>query len=140
MAAGPDNRLLIAEYRRWGGSLRDNLARVMATNLSWRIGSEQVYALPWAIGIDADYRVALNVYRCDGMPGDEARLDADWVVLDRNARALTPLRKVALRAPAEDGYAGLVRALDGLVARLAALVSEQLVMLHRQRATAAGTP
>ncbi len=72
--------LKLAEFDRWGGSLGDSIAAVLAENLTLLLGSDRVFASHRARAEKADYGVALRVLRLDCMPGDQVLLKAQWTV------------------------------------------------------------
>ena len=74
------NELKLAEFDRWGGALRDNIAAVLAENLALLLDSDRVYVYPRTRAEKADYEVAMRVLRLDCAPGDKVLLKAQWVV------------------------------------------------------------
>ena len=87
------NELEIAEFDRWAEPLEENVLRVLAENLSLLLGTNRVATFPRAQSDDVNYRVAVNVIRLDGKPGEKAALVARWTVHgDRNASALRVMK------------------------------------------------
>jgi len=74
------NELKLAEFERWGGALRDNIAAVLAENLAQLLDSDRVYAYPPKRAEKADYQVSMRVLRLDCAPGDKVLLKAQWAV------------------------------------------------------------
>lgn len=74
------NVLLLAEYDRWGGSLSDNIAAVLAENLGLLLGSDRVYLYPRMEAEKADYSVAMRVLRLDCTLGSHVLLKAQWTL------------------------------------------------------------
>lgn len=131
---GSGNELKINEYHRWVGSLQNNLSQVLATNLASRLNMDQVVPVPWVTGLDVDYRVAISIYRLDGYPGGEVRLQADWVIVDRNGKAISPVYKADyVQTAAGSDVAGYVRAQEQLVATLSDAIAERLKTLNTSR-------
>jgi hypothetical protein len=75
------NELKLADLDRWAGSIAESMAIVLAENLSQLLGSEQVFVHPRLQSATPDYTVALRVLQLDCVPGDQARLKAQWTVL-----------------------------------------------------------
>lgn len=73
------NRVAVDEFNRWAAPLNDNIARVIAGNLSVLLGTAQVSAVPLA-NFDADYRVTISIQRFESVPGKSALIEAVWVV------------------------------------------------------------
>lgn len=75
------NELNLAEFDRWGGSLSDNIAAVLAENLGVILGSERVYVYPRMRAEIPDYSVVMRVLRLDCTPGDQVLLKVQWTLL-----------------------------------------------------------
>jgi uncharacterized lipoprotein YmbA len=75
------NGLHLSEFDRWGGSLSDNIAAVMAENLGQLLGSDRVFAYPRMRAEKADYLVSMRVLRLDCVLGDQVLLKAQWTLL-----------------------------------------------------------
>lgn len=73
-----DNRLELAEFDLWGGNLRQDLARVLAENLSRLLGSERVVAAPHSLSAPAAFRVEVEVLAFERGPDGRVRLAAKW--------------------------------------------------------------
>jgi uncharacterized lipoprotein YmbA len=74
------NALYLAEFDRWGGSLSDNIAAVLAENLGVILGSDRVYVYPWIRAEKADYSVVMRVLRLDCTLGDQVLLKVQWTL------------------------------------------------------------
>jgi uncharacterized lipoprotein YmbA len=125
--SGP-NTLIRAELDRWGGSLGDEVSRVLVENLGQLLAGGGYLVLPWMETAAPDYRVQLNITRFDGPAEGPVVLNAAWMLFGRERN--TPL--VAGEASISEavhgsGYAALAdamsRALAGLSRRVAAEIS-----------------
>jgi hypothetical protein len=74
------NRLRLAEFDRWGGSLGDNISAVLAENLGLLLNSERVYVFPRTGSEKPDYNLAVRVLRLDCVPAGQALLKAQWTL------------------------------------------------------------
>ena len=74
------NQLEVAEYHRWSEPLRENISRVVITNLAGRLGVNKLYAYPW-LRTQIDNTVRLDVLQMTGTPGDQIYLQVRWQVL-----------------------------------------------------------
>ena len=120
------NRLEVNEFRRWGGSLEKNVARVMVENLSLLMKTDQVLARPWERYFKPDVRVALDIRQFDGRLGEYASLNATWMIVGRDATPLVVRRTIIQEAVSEDGYDALVAAQSKALARLCQEIAEAL--------------
>ncbi len=74
------NEVNLAEFDRWAGSLRENMADVLAENLSLLLGSDRVFVYPRVRAEKSDYLLKFRVLRLDCAPGDRVLLKAQWTV------------------------------------------------------------
>jgi len=74
------NELQLAEFDRWAGSLPDNIAAVMAENLSQLLASDKVLARSWGRHEKNDYTLALRVIRLDCVPGTMVTMRVQWTL------------------------------------------------------------
>ncbi len=83
------NRLVFAEYHRWGGSLRTDILRVVADDLGTLLGTDRVAVYPSEPRFPVAYRIVLDVREFEGRTGESVRLRAHWsVVSDGKAVAV----------------------------------------------------
>jgi uncharacterized lipoprotein YmbA len=73
------NRVAVDEFNRWAAPLNDNIARVVAGDLTVLLGTPRVAAIP-AANFAAAYRVTINIQRFETVPGKSVLVDAVWVV------------------------------------------------------------
>jgi uncharacterized protein len=76
--AGP-NQVGVDEFNRWAAPLSENIARVIAGNLSTLLGTSQVMLAPPTM-LEPAYRVTVNVQRFEAVPGKSVLVEALWVV------------------------------------------------------------
>lgn len=122
-----DNRLDLAEFHRWGGSLAGDALAVLTANLSALLGSDRVVAHPWARFIEPEYRVPVEIHRLDGRLGGEVALAATWAVHRKGEAAPRVVRKSVLAEPASGpDYADLVAAHSRALAALSREIAAEL--------------
>lgn len=121
VSRGGDNRLNVDEFNRWGGSLDQEIQRVLAAQLGARLGTDRIYSYPSRIVASTDYRIALEIYTFDGPLGGELRLDVAWSVIDdRTADVIEVGRNDYRSASPRADYEAYASTLSGLLSRLAA--------------------
>ncbi len=74
------NQLEVAEYHRWSEPLRDNVSRILITNIAARMGLDKLYAYPW-LGNDVDYQLRVDILQMTGTLDDDVYLQVRWQVL-----------------------------------------------------------
>ncbi len=77
---GAGNQVSLDEYARWGGSLKVDIARVIAADLGILLGSERISVFDTGADVPPVWRVRVDVMRFDSMPGDAVTVDAQWTV------------------------------------------------------------
>ena len=111
-----DSRVNLDEFNRWAGPLRDEIARVVAGNLTVELGAP-VITVSAALPAASDLIVLLDVQRFDAKTGEGVEVDIVWVV--RRALDDTPGRsgRSVVREPISgEGYGALVGAYNRALA------------------------
>ena len=102
------NRMSIAEFERWVGPPKDEIARAIADNLTQLLNGASVFTYPHGAD-DADLRVQVDVQRFDSVLGEAASIEVLWQV--RPAKGEPKTGRSAVREPAPSGgYDALVAA------------------------------
>ncbi|MEO8043786.1 MAG: PqiC family protein [Spartobacteria bacterium] len=124
-ASGP-NEFQIPTNALWIGSLQENIARTMASDLGQVLGSSNVRA-GTEPGFKARYRVALDFRQFHGISGQEAILDLSWRIRDGASGASLSRHSASFREPIiGDGYDSLVTAESRLLGQAAAAIAQSL--------------
>jgi len=103
------NEVTILQQHRWAETLKSELGRVLAENLTRTTGNPRIAAHPQNASLNAEYRVLVDFQRFAGRPGGEVVLDALWSVRAANGDMLRSGRTHAKETTAE-GYDALVAA------------------------------
>jgi uncharacterized lipoprotein YmbA len=120
------NEIVIAEYDRWAGSLKQDIARVLVEDLSVYLGPE-VSVLSWKRGIPSDWRVAVEVTRLDVTPGREVVLGAQWALFAGDRKAPLELRgKTFTESLGGRDFSPAVTAIGNAVGRLSEEIAGDL--------------
>jgi hypothetical protein len=127
-----ENRVELAEYDLWGGTLQDDFSRILLENLNLLVAGNRVSLLPWP-GIGAvDYRVGVEVSRFDGSLGREVVLIATWTIRESKGNRIVLIRTSRIQEPAgAQTYEGLVGGMSRAVVRLSREISEEIKTLPR---------
>lgn len=109
---GP-NQVALSEFDKWAGSLKEDVPKVMAENLSRLLNTDRIEIFPWSAGAGIDFQVAVDILRLDAVPEQEAVLEARWSLLKGDPGRTVHIRKSVIRTPvAGDGYPAMVAALS----------------------------
>lgn len=113
------NRLNVDEFNRWGGSLEEEISRVLALHLGQRLGAQRVYSYPSRVVAETDYRIALEIRAFDGTLGGEVTLDAAWSLIDDRSGSILQSGQAVFHQRAAGGdYDGYAAALSDTLAQL----------------------
>ncbi len=124
------NRLELAEFHRWSGSLQKELMGVLAENLSKIIGTEQVAAAPWADHFKPTIRVFLDIVQFDGHPGKDVTIKARYAFTGPDGKINLSTRGATINEPVtEDGYEALIAAKSRAMGTLSLAIAREIVEL-----------
>ncbi len=117
----------LAEFDRWAGSLKDNLTRVLADNLSVLLCTKTISLFPWVGGIPIDYRIEMEVIRMDGSLGGNVSLEAWWIIFSGDKRQiLLTKRSNVMEATGGKDYKSLVSAQSRALEKLSREIAEAI--------------
>jgi uncharacterized lipoprotein YmbA len=130
VTTGP-NQVRPEEFNRWASPLQNNISRVVAENLVAMLGTPRVILFSQTLGVDPDYRAAIEVQRFESAPGEAATLDAVWTV-SRTKDGKSQTGRTTLREVASDkGYDALAAAHSRGLARLSRDIADAVGALDR---------
>jgi uncharacterized lipoprotein YmbA len=122
---GP-NEFQIPPNVSWAGSLRDNVAAVLARDLQQALGAREVLTMPWPSGASPHRRVALDIRQFHGISGSEAILEVSWRIENENGATLSRNSGTFHESINGDGYAAVVAAESRLLVQCAAAIAPAL--------------
>jgi uncharacterized lipoprotein YmbA len=124
------NQVSIDDFNRWASPLQDNLAGVVAENLSALLGTSRVLLSQSSASAEADYRVQIDVWNFESVPEQSASLGAVWTVR-RLKDGKTVSGRTSAREPVEGaGYAALAAAHSRAALRLSTDIAGALSALR----------
>ena len=122
-----DNQIALSEFDRWGGTLRHELAKVIAENLNVLLAERRVNVMLDTLTFDPKYLVTVTVNRLDGQLGDTVWLNAAWGIRDLKAKKMLAVKTSVIQEKAEvQGYAAFVAAESRAVAALSREIAVEL--------------
>ena len=107
------NRVQVLDQKRWSEPLRQQIARVVASELGRRLESSSVIALPENVqALNPDYRLHMNVQRIDASLESGLGIDVVWRLSARNGviDAGRSTLVIPLAQSGDDAYAALAEA------------------------------
>lgn len=110
------NRVAVDEFNRWAAPLNENIARVVAGDLSVLLGTPRVAAVPLA-NFDPAYRVTIDIQKFESVPGKSAQIEAVWVVR-KSAGGVSLSGRTVASEPAPGDFDALVAAHSRALAKV----------------------
>lgn len=126
------NRVDFLESHRWAESLKSEIPRIMAADLGILLKPARVSSYPQNAGLEADYRVMLDIQRFEMTVGKGVNLEALWSVRRSDGGVPKTGRTVVSEPVSAAGYDALVAAQS----RALAAVSRDLAQALREVAQA----
>lgn len=123
------NRLTLSESARWAEPLTDNIAHVLAQNLSMLLQTDQVTVHPWPGRQRPTYQVEIEVVSFETDTAGTAHLAARWFLRNVACRQMIAEKEARLTAPAagnstEQTVASLSKALGDFSVAIANVIRE----------------
>lgn len=121
------NRISLAEFDRWGGELGKDLARVLTQNLMTRLDTDSIVPYPWPSRYRPQFQVTVQLFRFDGVLGEQVELQGIWRILDgRDGCELAADGFSISEATGGPGYPELVSAMSRGIATLSQQLAERI--------------
>lgn len=122
-----ENQLALAEFNRWGGSLKEEVSRVLVENLGALLAERRVKVMSDRLALEPACVVAVSVNRFDGRLGERVWLNADWTLRDPRQKKTLAMKSSALQESVTGpGYAELVAAQSRALAALSRDIAAEL--------------
>ena len=126
------NKIKIAEFDRWAGSLNDDVPRVLSENLSNLLGTDRVFLYPWRGTVPIDYQIEVEIIQFDGELGKDVLLVARWAIFGGNDRKVLFIKKSSFtESTAAQGYGPMVAAQSRVLGRLSRDIAEAVKGLRK---------
>lgn len=129
------NTLKIAATERWGGTLRNNVARTLRDNLGLLLGPAGCRIVAWESPVPVDYRIALSIARFEEDESGNVILEADWLLFaDGGTRVAATGSSRVVEDVAGEGYSATVESMGRALAILSRelAVRMQALMMSRE--------
>lgn len=128
------NRLQLAEFDRWAGSLRNDFSRILGDNLSVLLNTEDIVVFPWGGGVEIDYQVEVEVASFDAVLEQNATLNARWKLREGGQGKVLKSERSVLTQPIQgQDYAAVVAALNRTLDAFSQEISAAIKALERSR-------
>ena len=123
------NNISFSEYHRWAGLLKDDIAAVIAENLSKMLVSERIMPFTGQDVFQPTHRILVNINRFDSRLTQACVLDATWSLRDLKNKKTIVVRKTVITeslssASFDDLVTAQSKALAGLSEEMAGEITK----------------
>ncbi len=115
------NRVAVDEFNRWAAPLNENIARVVAGDLSALLGTPRV-ATGALASFNPDYRVTLDIQKFETVPGKSVQIEAVWMVR-KSAGDISLSGRTIASEPAPGGYDAVAAAHSRALAKVSSEIA-----------------
>jgi uncharacterized lipoprotein YmbA len=124
------NKLVVADTHRWGGSLRDDVLRVVGDDLGRLLGTARVAVYPDSPLFAGGYRVQIDLTEFEGVTPENVSLRARVTIVSLPDGKALVVEDMAVEQPvASDSYDDLVAAESTALGSLSRRIAERLAEL-----------
>jgi hypothetical protein len=128
------NRIDVAEFHRWAGSLEDDFHHALGSNLGVLLHSSRISVFPAEMRFEPDYYLTGEVVRFDGDLGGTLTLEVRWMINRSSTRDALVVEHSVLSEPIQGSeYTDLVVAYTRVLVSLGKAVQSALLGLDRNR-------
>jgi uncharacterized protein len=93
------NQLNISEFDLWGGSLKEDVSRVLLEDLSSLLTPSGIAIVSWKSYVPCTVRLPITILRLDATRGGTVSLRAKWAVIRKDVHKFEVLRETVLTKP-----------------------------------------
>ena len=124
------NEIKIADFDKWAGSLKTEISRVIAEDLSILLSTGRAYVYPWKKYVPVNYQIVVNVSRFEGSLGGDVVLKAHWIIMGGESKKVI-LMDTSSFSEKTDGndYGSLVAAKSRMFTNLSREIATALTRL-----------
>jgi uncharacterized lipoprotein YmbA len=124
------NQLVVADAHRWGGSLRNEILRVVSDDLGRLLGTSRVVTYPTEPRFKADYRVLLDIREFERSAGGDVVLRARWTIAGMPGGTAQVVEESSIaQSVASSSWDDVVAAESAALATLTRQVAERIAAL-----------
>lgn len=134
------NGIEIAEFERWGGTLEDEIMRLLVHELSARLSDTGIVVVQWRSVTLTEaptvFRIPLSVERFDGVLGGTVVLNATWTLVEKKdkwEKVLMARESTITETVAGRDYDALVAAMGTAVRALGKEMADGIKSVPGQR-------
>jgi len=124
-----EHGLEVWNRERWGGSLRTDIARVVADDLSQLLGTSRIAVYPAEARFPVSYRLLLELLEFGSAPGFPVVLRVRWTIAGADGGAIAVGQTSLVQAPASPSWEDYVAAHSAALGVVTHELAERLAAL-----------
>ena len=97
------NTVQLYPYQRWAGSLKNDVERVVSSNLTQELSTPHVWSYSQSLQTQFNYQVFLDVQSLESKLGREVVLDVIWTIKPTNRKDEASSKKNVVKAATING-------------------------------------
>jgi len=127
VSATDSNKVVVSGYNAWAGDLKENMSRVIASNLSAAFELDQIWAFPWNNRIKPDYKIRLIFEEFSGIRGGEVKVVLRWMLVNKDGKTrLLAEKETIIKNTGSSSYNDYVAALNSALNELSNLIAAKV--------------
>jgi uncharacterized lipoprotein YmbA len=107
-----DSELKVSDTARWGEHLDTNVARVLASDLSSQLGTQQIVNYPWPVKNPIDYAVSVAFQRFERTADGHVVIQANWTIRTGKDEKIVQTGATSINEPSGSDDASAAQALS----------------------------
>ena len=127
------DRLVFAQFDRWGESLDGAMARLINEELAGMFPGVTIETFPWSFFISVRYQVIVELLDWDARLEEDLKVVVQWSILDVAGKNVILTKRSAFSQPIKPHtYEGLADALSVIMMSLSGQMAEALSQAYAQ--------
>jgi uncharacterized lipoprotein YmbA len=107
-----DSELKVSDTDRWGEHLESNVERVLRSDLSGQLGTQQIISYPWPIKTRIDYAVSVTFQRFERTADGHVVIQANWTIRNGEDEKIVQTGATSINEPSGPDDASAAQALS----------------------------
>lgn len=127
---GKGNQIEVLEYQRWSGSLKSEIGRVIAANLSQELKISDIRNFTQSTQTNFNYQILIDVQNLQSKLGDSVSVDVLWTIkpsADKNEAKLKMGRSLVSEPVTNEGVQALVDAQSRALYRVSKNIARSMI-------------
>jgi uncharacterized protein len=121
-----DSELKVSDTDRWGEHLDTNVTRVLASDLSDQLGTQQILSYPWPVKTPIDYSVSVAFQRLERTADGHVVIEANWTIRDGKDEKIVQNGATSINDPSGPDTASATQAMSRGLAQVTLQIAQAI--------------